>query len=377
MRKTIIFMMFFGLGILMIFCPYSWGQKSSEWELKVKNDETDVHVIPDTESTVVITLPKGFVLKSYEKNNEWFRIVIGPDEEGIVTIGYINSQDVDVMRKKIVEELNYWEDESEFFEGIGLSLKMTAGPTFFNGGDIRKGDQGLYDSASDLISSYGFVMDKRFENFDSGFEVFTDVVYNFNPKLGVGIGFGYIHLTQQSRLFFHEPNDYDEDQMGTSPRITAYPIRLGAFYILPMSQLIHFNLNGGASFFITNYSNRLYSSWYPLDVINHKAHATGFGIHGGLGIEINFNPRASFILEGRGRYAKISGFKGKSNIKKSISPPLLFDDIEEEGTLYYLEGEGPPQLAFFTQKPTGYSTARKAVLDLSGFIFQTGLKVKF
>jgi len=163
MRKIIIFMMFFGLGIL-IFCPYSWGQKSSEWELKVKNDETDVHVIPDTESTVVITLPKGFVLKSYEKNNEWFRVIIGPDEEGIVTIGYINSKDVDVMRKKIVEELNYWEEESEFFEGIGLSLKMTAGPAFFNGGDIRKGDQGLYDSASDLISSYGFVMDDRFQN---------------------------------------------------------------------------------------------------------------------------------------------------------------------------------------------------------------------
>lgn len=376
MRKITRFMIVFGLGILLLN-SYSWSQKSSEWELEVKNNNTDIHVVPDPESTVVITLPKGFVLTSYEKTGEWFRIIIGPDEDGIVTIGYIESQKVDVIRKKIVEELNYWEEESEFFEGMGLSLKMTVGPTFFGGGDIKKGDQGLYDSASDLISSYGFIMDKRFKNFDSGFEVLADVVYNLNPNLGFGIGFGYIHLTQQSRLFFHEPNDYGENQMGTSPRVTAYPLRLGAFYNFPLNQLIHINLNGGASFYITKFSNRLYTNWYPLDVINQKAHAIGLGLHGGVGIEINFMPRAAFILEGRGRYAKISGFKGKSNTKKAIAPPLLYDDIEQEGTLYYLEGEGRPQLAFFEQEPSGYSTARKAVLDLSGFIFQTGFKLRF
>lgn len=376
MRKITAFMIVFGLGIFLL-SSYSWSQKSSEWELRVKNDNTDVHVVPDPESTVVITLPKGFVLTSYEKTNEWFRVVIGPDEDGIVTIGYIQSQDIEVIRQKIIEELNYWEEETEFFEGIGLSLRMTVGPTFFSGGDIKKGDRGLYDGASDLISSYGFIIDSRFENFDSGFEVLADVVYDLNPKLGVGIGFGYIHLTQQSRLFFHESGAYNENQMATSPRVTAYPIRLGAFYDLPLNRVIHINLQGGASFYITHYSNRLYATWYPLDVVDHNANAVGLGLHGGVGIEINFMPRAAFILEGRGRYARISGFKGESNTKKAIAPPILFDDIKEEGTLYYLEGEGPPRLAFFEQEPSGYSTARKAVLDLSGFIFQTGFKLRF
>jgi hypothetical protein len=376
MRKITIFMIVFGLGILLLN-SYSWSQRSSEWELEVKGDNTDIHVVPDKESTVVISLPKGFVLKSYEKTNGWFRIIIGPDEDGIVTIGYIESQKVDVIRKKIVEELDYWEEESEFFEGIGLSLKVTAGPTFFSGGDIKKGDQGLYDAASDIVSSYGFIMDRRFENFDSGFEVLADVVYNLNSKLGMGIGFGYIHLTQQSLLIFHQPNEYNENQMGTSPKVTAYPIRLGVFYNFPLHRLINLNLNSGVSLYFTHYSNTRFTNWHSLDLIKQQAHAMGFGLHGGLGVEINFNPRASFILEGRGRYAKISGFEGKSSIRKSLLPPLLYEDIEEKGTLYYLEGEGRPLLAVLAEEPTGYRTVRKAVLDLSGFIFQTGLRVKF
>jgi len=34
-------------------------------------------------------------------------------------------------------------------------------------------------------------------------------------------------------------------------------------------------------------------------------------------------------------------------------------------------------LAVLEQEPTGYETFRKATLDLSGFIFQAGIKVKF
>ncbi|MEE9502622.1 MAG: hypothetical protein V3V48_11140, partial [Candidatus Aminicenantaceae bacterium] len=112
-------------------------------------------------------------------------------------------------------------------------------------------------------------------------------------------------------------------------------------------------------------------------LIQHEANATGIGFHGGVGFEINFHPRAALILEGRGRYAKISGFNGTGNIRKSAPPPNYYANIEENGTLYYLEENGNPFLAFFEQEPTGYETAHKATLDLSGFIFQAGIKVKF
>jgi len=379
MRKIYAFMVFFIVGFLF-FNSNSWSQKSSEWELEVNTEKADVHLVPDTESTVMITLPKGFLLKSYEKINKWFRVVIGPDEDNIVTIGYIQSQNVDVIREKIIQELDYWEEEPEFFKGIGLSVRLTGGPTFFSGGDISKGAKGLYDEAYDFVASYasyGFDIERRFNAFDSGFEVVADFVYNLTSKFGVGIGSGYMHLTQQSLLLFDEPDLYQKNQAGTSPKITAYPIRLGVFFNFPLHRLVNLTLNSGAALYITKYSFSRHTNWYQLDLINHKANATGIGFHGGVGFEVNFHQRAALILECRGRYAKISGFNGKSNIKKSILPPFEFENIEENGTLYYLEEDGHPFLAFFEQEPTGYETVRKATLDLSGFIFQAGIKVKF
>lgn len=369
--------MFIFTACVLFFNSYAWSQKSSEWELEVRTEKADVHLVPDAESTVVVTLPQGFILKSYEKVNQWFRIVIGPDEDGIVTIGYIESRNVDVIRENIVQELDYWEEEPEFFEGFGLSVRFTAGPAFIDGGDIRKGDQGLYDAASATVVSYGFVTERRFNPFRSGFEVSADVVYHITSKFGVGIGFGYMNISQQSLLLFHEPNMFENNQIGTAPKITAYPIRAGVFFQFPLHRLVNLTLNSGASLYITRYSYSRATNWYPVDLINHKANTTGFGFHGGMGLEINFHPRAALILEGLGRYSKISGFTGKSNIRKSVNPPLEYEDIEEYGTLYYLEKDGHPQLAILVQEPTGYETVRKATLDLSGFIFQAGIKVKF
>jgi len=376
MRRISFFAILF-IVVFLCFSSLSWSQKSSEWELEVNTEKADVHLVPDTDSTVVITLPKGFLLKSYEKINEWFRVVIGPDEDGIVTIGYIQSQNVDVIREKIIQELDYWEEEPEFFEGIGLSIRLTGGPTFFSGGDISKGAKGLYDAASDFVASYGFAIERRFNAFDSGFEVVADFVYNLTSKFGVGIGSGYMHLTQQSLLLFEEPDLFQKNQAGTAPKITAFPIRLGVFFNFPLHRLVNLTLNSGAALYITKYSFTRSTNWYQLDLINHKADATGIGFHGGVGFEVNFHRRAALILECRGRYAKISGFNGKSNIKKCILPPIEFENIEENGALYYLEEDGHPSLAVLEQEPTGYETFRKATLDLSGFIFQAGIKVKF
>lgn len=376
MKKLIIFFIIFAAGLLF-FNSYSWSQKSSEWELVVNTEKAEVHLLPDLESTVVITLPKGYLLKSYEKNYEWFRIVIGPDEDGIVTIGYIESQNVDVIRENIVQELDYWEEEPEFFEGIGLTVRLSGGPSFVGGGDIRKGDQGFYDAASDLVAAAGFNIDRRFNDFNSGFEVTADIVYSLTQKLGLGLGFGYINLSEHSLLIFNSPGGYENNQVGTSPKIRAYPIRLGIFYDIPLSRLFNLTLHSGAALYITKYTFSRASNWFPVDLINQQANATGIGFHGGIGLEINFHPRAALILEGRGRYGKISGFTGESHIKRSVLPPILIEDIDETGTLYYLEGEGHSLLAFSEQKPTDYTTIREASLDISGFVFQAGLKVKF
>ncbi len=376
MRKlsvlTILFIVFF-----LSFNSLSWSQKSSKWELEVNTEKADVHLVPDTESTVVIILPKGFPLKSYEKINEWFRVIIGPDEDGIVTIGYIQSQNVDVIREKIVKELDFWEEEPEFFKGIGLSVRLTGGPLFFNGGDIRKGSQGLYESAYDFISSYGYSIERRYEGFNSGFEVTVDVVYHFTSKLGMTIGFGYMRALEQSFLHFRQPGGYDIDYIDSAPEISVFPIKLGLYLTLPLHRLVNFTLNSGAALYIAEYGYGRRTTWETISRVYHNANATGLGVHGGLGFEINFHRRAALILEAQGRYARISGFDGKGKTTTSRLFPLPDLEVEENGALYYLEGDNHPNLMFKENEPTGYQTVRKATLDLSGFVFRAGIKVMF
>jgi len=362
---------------LLWFSSHAWSQKSSEWELEVKGEKADVHLVPDTKSTTVATLPGGFLLKSYEKINDWFRVVIGPDEDGIVTIGYVQARNVKVLHESIVEDLDYWEEEADFFEGLGLSLRLAMGPSRINAGDIRTGTQGWLDDASDLASSYGYMIDRRPDSIRSGFGVSADVVYNLTSRIGLGIGFGYIHQSAQSFLIIRLPNRFDDEQIDSAPRVTAWPIRVGVYYHLPIHRLLDVHFQAGAAYYFARYSYGRRTTWEAVDRIYQKANGGGFGLHGGAGIELNFHPRAALILEGLGRMVKISHLEGKETVRKAIIPPIKYDDIKSEGKLYYVQGEKFPFLAVSKNAPTGYGTVRKATLDLSGIYFQAGIKIKF
>lgn len=346
----------------------------SEWKLKVSTEKANIRLKPDIDSPVESTVVKGTALKSHEKIGEWFRVIIGPDEKGFVVIGFVHSSDVEIISEKTTKEPDFWEEEPEFFKGIGLSVKLSGGLGYFVTGDIEKGTRGLFDSTADFLSSAGYTLESRTATFHKAKEFAGDIIFNITPRVGIGIGVGSIYASV-TNILTASGGDLWMQQYASSPTITAVPIRLGLFFTLPIHRLFSVTFNGGAAHYWTKYSYALATDWLDWESIFHSAKAKSFGFHGGIGLEINLNKRATFFIEGQGRYAKISNFKGTTQLRKWEIYDYSFSI--EEGTLYYLEDENHPYLAIFKEEPSGYKTVRKATFDFSGFSLRVGLRAKF
>jgi hypothetical protein len=246
------------------------------------------------------------------------------------------------------------EEEEEEFKGVGIHIKLRGAWVRFLGGDIDKGTAGMYDRQVAEIASAGFELGRNDKNsFHNGYELTGDIVYYFTPRIGLGVGGSLIRAHQESWLLFHWPSSpYDYRLMGL-PEIKILSFRLGLFY---------------------RYGGNV-TTPYSASSLTHRTDARQLGIHGGLGLEIRMNRRLAFIIEALGRYAKISGFKGKEETYEWSG--YSSSTVEEHGTLFFIEGEGYPRLDIPPAGASGDQGAREAVLNFSGFSLRAGLNFKF
>lgn len=355
---------------------------SSEWELKILVEKANIRMEPDEKSPVVTYVVRGAMLKSYELTGAWFRVIIGSDKDGFVFLGYIHVSDVEIVKEKLSQEADFWKyEEPGSFQGIGLSLKLTGGMSYFSGGDMGVGTRGMYDYNSNFLVSQGFILESFFKPFHFGAEVSGDIIYNLNPKFGIGIGSGFIFARSQSILSYSEEEFmYTPFQMKSQPEIRVVPLRVGMFFSFPIHRLFDITINAGPVLYFAKYSYTLGSDRDNLDSLYQEATARQMGFQGGIGLEINLNQRAIFLIECYGRYAKISNFQGMARINDwelNISG-LVNDNISiEEGTLYFLKRQTYPGLAILNENAVGYENIRYAVFDLSGFNIRAGIKFRF
>lgn len=243
-------------------------------------------------------------------------------------------------------------------------------------GDVNEGVKGVIDYLRDLSILYGYSVEGEAKPIHLSFDFEGDIIINLTPQISIGFGTGYIQGAKTSEITVRVPIEIEARIYTYKPKISAVPIKLGVFYILPMSELTNVVINAGIGFYITKYSYD-YLPGGPGNKIAQTASAKGFGFHGGVGFEFNLSPNIALVLEGQGRYAKIGGFEGTIRYSGSVLP------FEEEGSLYYWEqmtilGKYPKVLVR-EDKPSGpiYTNVRKAKVDFSGFTFYAGIKINF
>jgi hypothetical protein len=268
------------------------------------------------------------------------------------------------------------QEEEEEFKGVGIHLRLYGGWAMFSGGDLKKGTAGMYDHIAADLSASGYELSEQvMKSFASGYELGGDIVYYFTPRLGAGLGGGFVRGHKSNSILFNLPGGLGDYMMTAVPELKLFSLRLGLFLSLPLNQWLTFCASAGPAWHWAEfrYTGSL-TTPVLIDHIHQDAKAGHWGAQGGIGLEIRMNPRLAFILEARGRYAKISGFEGNEVFERLEGNRSVTGT--EEGTLYIIDNEEYPRLDV-AESIIAIVGIRPAELDFSGVSLRAGLNFKF
>ncbi len=255
-------------------------------------------------------------------------------------------------------------------EAGSISFRLHGGVSYLRGGDLNDGLQGWADYwiAEYNVSGHPY-QTGSFNPIHLGGNFGGDVVFQVTPRIGLGLGTEYLMAKRTSTLTFQSGVTWD--YFG---KPSAVPVKLSVFYFLPAGNGLKVVFHAGLGYYwaqarLESHTKSASSMDYIID-----SSASGVGFHGGAGIEWTLSPKLSFLIEGAGRWASLSGFEGTTTIVGSGS---------WKGKLYYY-GSSASVLAHFNyidllaSAPSGpgLSFTREAKVDFSGFGLRVGVVVK-
>ena len=265
-----------------------------------------------------------------------------------------------------------------------FSFKISGGLGSTSGGDFNAVPDGLNALVEDLVPFFGLTKTGELENPKWGLDFEGELLFSLSENFGVGLGVGYQRRSKETSLELAlEP--LTRNTITWEPELTIIPINLSGYYFFPIGSKMSAFLKAGIGYYFAKVYLKLreeYTSFLGLEGWNEdefEAKDSGFGFHGGLGIEYNLTGTISLYAEGMGRYMKITDwqFEGTTTYDSGV--------IKGSGTLWYLEefveaiGKYYPGLQISEQKPTDpvYRNVKKAEIDFSGFSFRVGIRIRF
>ena len=195
-----------------------------------------------------------------------------------------------------------------------ISLRLFGGFGRVNPGDLNEGLDGYYEVFK-LYSAQGFgTATGGYNPLRDGYHAGADLVFQITPKIGIGIGAGYMRFTESSDLTLSFESASLE--LSSTPTVSAVPIRLGLFLTLPLGKRL--DLTAGAG--VTAYADLKLEEKRHLKYINdywtetslsasRKSPLDNIGYHGSLGFEWRIFPNTGFFVEAVGQYARFGNFK--------------------------------------------------------------------
>lgn len=364
--------------IIGFLVPVSLGAASPapEWTLKVSTEECPVYQKAGKDNPVLLNLPAGTEISSFKKTGEWYRVILGPDSQGFFFIGYVFSQDVETVINDTVEKTEIWRDKPQFYKEMGFTVRFVAGVNLISKGEMRKGVDGLRSTVTEGAESMGVLSEFQDRNMGSVFELGGDLLYNITPRLALGLGASHMQGGEIDTVRFKSQENRPAGQVDTDFRFTTVPLKFILKYTTPLSRLFNLSLTGVPTLYFSKVKYALMNPYYNLDNYQIFADSKSLGFTAAVGIEFKMAPNAVFYLEGIGRYANLSSFKGKQTTYGDINPSASYS-YKLEGTVYYFIKNSQPGLIVSAETPSGYDSVKKAVFNFSGLSIRAGVSVRF
>jgi hypothetical protein len=263
--------------------------------------------------------------------------------------------------------------------GVEFSLKIAGGVSFMSPQEVSSVLQSWEEywiTRAELTNNWNY-LNGQVSNLKLGFDFELELIFNFTPRLAIGLSSGYIFsdVNEEATTLTIEKVLGTIDHVKPT-KISAIPLLFSGYYIQPIdsSLSLFFRAGGGpiwAKYFERdgnkNIDNENYS--YPQSI---SASAQGQIYLLGLGIAYETESGIRFFLEGTWRKATITGFTGENK-------------QQETGALNYLEEyESSYELwqakyQIFAEPPIGenYRDVKQGTIDFSGYSVKIGLIIKF
>jgi len=246
--------------------------RADQISLRVLVPKTEIHLQPDSKSVVIISVPAGMILESTKQIKEWFELKLPPNKDGFVIIGYVHSSKVEIWTEKQVKEkpvkrkpvtpppppsvkvertvppIKPVSKEPKLSNGskIGFEIKLHSGAGYLKGGDINAHIQSMNDYWSDL--NYINVSGGEFKPFHLGMEFGGEIVIMFSPKIGIGVGVGYLQASKESTVESTLSNTDFTDTF--NPKISIIPLSLNLHFGLPLGEKLKLKIFSGMGYYL-------------------------------------------------------------------------------------------------------------------------------
>jgi hypothetical protein len=266
------------------------------------------------------------------------------------------------------------------------SIALTGGWAHSTAGDVndyRLGYNGYWAQAG---NKYGCEVVKECSAIHAGLNLNGEVLYSLASALSLSLGVGYLTLgggMESDEIHVKWGNKTDIKSIDST--LSAIPVTLGARWTILERRKFRLFAGGGIGLYLSRFKQVYLDEWDAgsgpgsgWGKVEINADALGIGMQGGFGFEYSLGKRIALVLEGFGRYARISGFSGDRRFSSHTG-----SDSSETGTLYFGESYSTwlsgwyPVITAQDSAPAGdnWRDVAKFSADLSGFALRAGVRI--
>jgi len=276
-----------------------------------------------------------------------------------------------------------------------FSIKMSSGLSYFKIGDINTHMESGNVMHLDHAQYFNGTRKGELKNIELGLNSEIELTFDITSRLRIYFSSGYVYAKKESMSGFEvsPPGFFDVDfTFAPRIRIRAIPLKLGLCYIIPFSSRTKLFINCGIGYYFvkTNYYWEQIEIWTREDgslftdlreIVEWDLNSKGTGYHGGIGFEYTIAKNLDLILELQGKSAMIERLEGTeiflgSGYSDSFYGSVYCYEKKDIITDKYYTG-----LWFYKEKPDflpspEYRNIRDAKLDLSGYFFKIGIRIR-
>jgi len=265
-------------------------------------------------------------------------------------------------------------------EGLNpLSIKLSLGAGLSSDGDFGAFVNDFESFTSYLAAVTGLEKSGELEWPMLGNALGAEFIWGVSKRFGLGLGVGSLTKSEKSALGLGlGPNLFIEGDLDFKLSSTA--LTLSAYYFRPLTTRVAVILKGGPGYFWSR-------GQYVMSVLGSGENNTlngdikdrALGFQGSLGVEFKISDHISLFAEGSGRLVKFSNWQGDETevdngaISTAVAAPVwhVTEDYSNLGVYYnsICLGQEPHNPAL--------KDARRFEVDLSGIVFQLGVRIGF